>query len=244
MITATEFWGRIDRSGDGCWLWRRSLDSHGYGQLTVEGRTRLAHRLAFEFANGPIPEGLCVLHRCDVPRCCNPNHLFLGTKKDNSDDMIAKGRDVKALGDANASRKYPERRPRGETHRRAKLTEDQVKEIRTSGSGSTTLAKRFGISKTHVNRIRRGANWAVAAAAMLLIACSPAVVPTPPPEPTCADACAHLLDLGCESGLPTDEGASCQEVCENAESLGLPEIRWPRACVAAAPNCGAAEACP
>lgn len=77
----------------GCLLWRGSLNEKGYGQIAVEpGKPGLTHRVAWEIYRGPIPNGLCVLHRCDIPACCNPEHLFLGTKADNNADMIAKGR--------------------------------------------------------------------------------------------------------------------------------------------------------
>lgn len=76
----------------GCMLWIRSTDTNGYGMLCVDGRKRKAHRVAWELANGPIPAGLHVLHRCDTPACVNPAHLFLGTHTDNMRDCSAKGR--------------------------------------------------------------------------------------------------------------------------------------------------------
>jgi hypothetical protein len=77
----------------GCWLWTRSLrPGCGYGQLKEGGRMRFAHRVAYELFVGPIGHGLYVCHRCDVKVCVNPDHLFLGTPKDNAQDMIRKGR--------------------------------------------------------------------------------------------------------------------------------------------------------
>jgi hypothetical protein len=81
----------IPEPNSGCWLWDASVNTAGYGQLNIEKRPRLAHRLAYEHYVGPIPEGMHVCHRCDVPACCNPNHLFIGTHLDNMRDMDAKG---------------------------------------------------------------------------------------------------------------------------------------------------------
>ena len=78
----------------GCHLWTAAVAGKGYGVINHGGVMRYAHRLAWEFAYGPIPEGLCALHRCDVPACVNVAHLFLGTVADNNRDMAAKGRAV------------------------------------------------------------------------------------------------------------------------------------------------------
>jgi hypothetical protein len=84
-----EFWEWVDiRGDDDCWEWKRSRFPDGYGQVNHT----VAHRIAWEMTNGPIPEGLWVLHKCDNPPCCNPNHLFLGTVKDNVHDAMRKGR--------------------------------------------------------------------------------------------------------------------------------------------------------
>lgn len=80
----------------GCWEWNGSRNSFGHGSLyrggITERRLLMAHRVSWELHHGEIPEGMCVLHRCDVPYCVNPNHLFLGTKADNSKDMVNKNR--------------------------------------------------------------------------------------------------------------------------------------------------------
>lgn len=89
-------WRQVERGDEGeCWEWQGSTNEHGYGRVKVGGRpgpVQLAHRVAWELINGAIPDGLCILHACDNPPCCNPSHLFLGTKADNTADMIAKGR--------------------------------------------------------------------------------------------------------------------------------------------------------
>lgn len=106
-------WANINvRSPDECWLWKGSTTLHGgYGRLVVNGRIKRAHRMAWEQTYGPIPENMCVCHTCDIPRCCNPNHLFLGTQKDNMRDMQRKGRKHVSLGSECG---------------RANLTEDKV----------------------------------------------------------------------------------------------------------------------
>jgi len=94
MNTGVEdrFWSKVQKT-ENCWLWMGARTKLGYGQRggRKTGR-RYTHRLSWEMRFGPIPEGLCVLHHCDNPPCVNPDHLFLGTKKDNTQDMIAKGR--------------------------------------------------------------------------------------------------------------------------------------------------------
>jgi len=81
-----------DRPKDDCWLWRGGVGGNGYGAfVTAECRFNPAHRFSYELANGPIPKGMHVLHRCDVPLCVNPAHLFLGTHADNMRDLKEKG---------------------------------------------------------------------------------------------------------------------------------------------------------
>jgi hypothetical protein len=77
---------------DDCWPWRGTVGANGYGNIRVDGHRVSAHRMAYEVLVGEVPDGILVLHHCDNPACCNPRHLFLGTAKDNTQDMIAKGR--------------------------------------------------------------------------------------------------------------------------------------------------------
>lgn len=126
--------------------WMGQRDSFGYGRIKVGGKKLYTHRLAYELKHGPIPKGAQVLHRCDNPPCCNDEHLFLGTNKDNSDDKVAKGRSAKRAG-----------------HGMAKLSEEKVLEIRmrlSLGESHRSIARSIGISQTTVCNINRGKTWA------------------------------------------------------------------------------------
>lgn len=142
------FWPRV-RKTDGCWLWAGERTAAGYGVLRAPGRKGSigAHRHSWQIHFGEIPADLFVCHRCDNPSCVNPTHLFLGTCRENTLDAAKKGR----LSGRNS--------PRGEGHGCAKLTEDQVMEIRRSTGFLRITAEKYGISKSHVWDIRRGNAW-------------------------------------------------------------------------------------
>lgn len=135
------------RSGPGgCRLWTASLDRRGYGQIVWKGKNHRAHRMAWIAKHGSIPKGLCVLHHCDVPRCINIDHLWLGTKSDNAQDMVAKGRG------RNGNRK-------GAEIGNAKLTDRKARAIFKAIGPQRWLAQRFGVSQPIIGRIKRKEAW-------------------------------------------------------------------------------------
>ncbi len=82
---------RLDKTSSGCWLWTGAI-SGGYGHIGVNRKIKLVHRVYWEELNGPIPEGMCLCHKCDIPNCVNPKHLFIGTHTENMRDSLNKGR--------------------------------------------------------------------------------------------------------------------------------------------------------
>jgi HNH endonuclease len=153
------FWSRVDQSSEtGCWEWRGTKRKDGYGVLMVGGALIRAHRLSWELANGPIPKGLSVLHRCDNPPCVRPDHLFVGTQRDNLADMTAKGRRVP----------YKGRPQRGALNAATHLTEDAVAIIRgmvSAGYYHREIAAQFGIDRATISYIATGRTWQGIAAA-------------------------------------------------------------------------------
>jgi len=128
-----------------CWEWTGMQDKDCYGLLTVENQSRRAHRLAYELFVSEIPQGMCVLHRCDNPPCVNPKHLFLGTVADNNEDKRLK-----------------KRQTFGANVNTAKLTESQVKEIRVlrqSGQHLKPIAKLYRVTHQLISQICRKECW-------------------------------------------------------------------------------------
>lgn len=156
LTSEDRFWAKVKRAADDeCWLWQDAVRTDGYGVIqSSRGRIEAAHRVAYTLAYGDIPDGLWVLHRCDVKRCVNPQHLFLGTRQDNMDDMVAKrrhwahrGADVALKGEANGN---------------ARLTAEQVTRIRerhASGESAAGIARDFPVSPRMVANIVQRKNW-------------------------------------------------------------------------------------
>jgi hypothetical protein len=127
----------------GCWLWTARVNHKGYGNF-VSRPFWLAHRYSYATYRGPIPDGLKVLHKCDIPSCVNPDHLFLGTDLDNARDRDAKGR----LG------------PRhGSFNGRAKLSDQKVLAIRSDSRKNVDIAREYDVSPAMIGYIKRGKHW-------------------------------------------------------------------------------------
>lgn len=139
-----------------CLVFVGTKTDQGYGRLTVAGKSVGAHRVAWELINGPIPDELCVLHRCDNPSCCYVGHLFLGTVADNNADRAAKGR---SKGTFSGGATHPATVNAGEKHWQAKLTSAEVASIRASraaGKTNSSIAEKFGVHPATISRIARG----------------------------------------------------------------------------------------
>lgn len=139
------FWEYVDKKSYGCWEWIGGLDAYGYGRFGISnGKGIGAHRYSYALHNGPFQKSLFVCHKCDNPKCVNPDHLFLGSHQDNMDDMAGKGR---------------QRSPKGEESPACKITEETAKKILESKLSYSETAKKYGVSKSSVAAIKNKRIW-------------------------------------------------------------------------------------
>ena len=143
----TRLWDRTERTESGCLEWTGPRNADGYGRVSVGNSVRrFAHRLAYEIDVGEIPEGMCVLHLCDNPPCCDPDHLVLGTKAENNRQAAERNRMQRGSGRYNA-----------------KLDENKVLLIRgayaAGGVSQHQLAREYGVSAMAINRAINGTRW-------------------------------------------------------------------------------------
>lgn len=149
--TEERFWSKVNRSSaGGCWEWKGRLSLSGYGQFAgyKDGNkaTLAAHRVSYELSYGLIPEGFHVCHKCDNRKCVNPQHLFLGTPKDNQEDMTSK-----------------ERGRIGTRNGRAVLSDEDIPKIRQllkEGHSQMSIASQFGVNQHTISCIKRRVRWA------------------------------------------------------------------------------------
>lgn len=141
------FWSQVEPIPEaGCLIWMHGVNGAGYGQLTHNKKTMLAHRVSWEITHGAIPKGMCILHRCDTPLCVNPHHLFLGTKGQNNSDRHRKGR----------TKLIP---AKGESHGMSKLTAEDVINIRKSNETNEVLATIYPVVSQTIGKIRARKYW-------------------------------------------------------------------------------------
>lgn len=151
------FWSNVSISTDtnNCWEWKISKRRFGYGRFKLNKHTCVSSRVSFTICNGNIPEGMLVCHKCDNPSCCNPTHLFLGTVKDNTQDMLSKKRN---------NSKVPHINSIGQLNHQSKLTEEQVLEIRRlyilpNHLSQRQLGKIYNVSKNAIKLIIDRKKW-------------------------------------------------------------------------------------
>lgn len=187
------FWSQVNMEGPlpdqskesylglgNCWEWLGRKNHHGYGRIALKGMgaSHMCHRVSWAMTRGEVREGDLVLHKCDNRICCNPEHLFIGTHRDNSKDMQSKGRSNIAFGDRHGTKTRPESVPRGDNHYTrirpdlalqgvknpaAKLGEHEVSEIimllDQGKQTQTNIAKAYRVSKSTISLISKGKRW-------------------------------------------------------------------------------------
>lgn len=140
---AERFWEKVEkRSPEDCWEWTHCRTKFGYGRIANgDGKVVTTHRVSWQIHNGPIPEKMWVLHKCDNPPCVNPDHLFLGTGKENNLDCETKGRARRLHGTDNGNCKY---------------SDEIIEIVRSNTMTEKMLREQYGISRGYVWKVRRG----------------------------------------------------------------------------------------
>ncbi len=155
------FWSNV-ALGDGCWLWTAGGNSKGYGHFWVNGHQCQATHVSWELTHGPVPNGKWVLHKCDNPPCVRPDHLFLGTPLNNTQDMVAKGRSY------NGDRE--KRHQRIEGNYAGKLSASDVRCIyaayHLSEESVPHLAQKYGMAESSIRYVVNGTTWTLVTAAL------------------------------------------------------------------------------
>jgi hypothetical protein len=146
-VKQPDFWSMVEKKSESeCWLWTRKLNKWGYGRFRKNGFNAMAHRIAYELTFNKNIDGLIAMHICDNPKCCNPNHLVLGSHADNQADKFKKNRQAK-----------------GENNGQSLLTKEKVLEARkkykNGGFTYQQLANEFGVSKDTMQKAIRGIYW-------------------------------------------------------------------------------------
>lgn len=152
LTTLERFEASYTKAENDCWIWNKATDKDGYGLFKMDGKSVRATRYSYQLYKGLLRDGYFACHTCDNPSCVNPNHLFLGTAKDNAADMVKKGRSL--FGNRNPSRLHT-----------AKITLKQVDEIRdlcAKGLSQAEIGKAYGISQQQVSRIFNNQRWKAA----------------------------------------------------------------------------------
>lgn len=142
-----DFWTRLEvKQENECWHWKESLNKDGYGRVRLNGVLKMAHRIAYELHTGKNIDGFVAMHICDNPKCCNPNHLVIGTHADNQNDKMQKNRQAK-----------------GEVNGQSLLTNEQVLEARKRYKPRVVtykmLADEYGVCKDTMQKAVRGIYW-------------------------------------------------------------------------------------
>lgn len=155
VMTAERFWAKVDKSGPivreelgPCWLWPR-ISIQGYGKTTIKLKHWLAHRLAWVYTYGEIPDEICVCHTCDTRNCVRPSHLWLGTNQENTADKVAKGRQAHGLMIA-----------ANQTLNKLNLkSAEEIRQLRKDGWTTNRLAEKYGVCSSNISMVLRGETW-------------------------------------------------------------------------------------